>query len=186
MGSNAPQSNISNSISSTLDVNFTSHLEILNAFLPGFIKRKSGHIVSIASILGELHAAQAATYCATKAAVISLFQCFRADLKHLHNAPDVKTTLVFPGLIETKLFGNVKHSKSSRLPTWLVDTVLPSVNPTNLAQRIVGDLNMRRTGDVRSPYFVHLASWYNHLPPFVLDVLEYVGISLMFRHTKES
>ena len=147
--------------------------------------RNSGHIVSIASILGELHAAQAATYCATKAAVVSLFQCLRADLKHLHNAPDVKTTLVFPGLIETRLFGSVKHSKSAKLPKWLVDFVLPSVNPTKLAQRIVGDLNMRRTGDIRSPYFVHLASWYNHLPPFVLDLLEYVGIFIVGVNTKK-
>ncbi|EOQ99761.1 hypothetical protein J056_001593 [Wallemia ichthyophaga EXF-994] len=170
----------------TLDVNFTSHLEILNAFLPGFIERNRGHIVSIGSILGELHAAHAATYCATKAAVISLFQCLRVDLKHLHKAPDVKTTLVFPGLIETRLFGNVKYSQSSRLPAWISDAVMPSVNPTNLAQRIVGDLNMRRTGDIRSPYFVHLASWYNHLPPFVMNALEYVGISFMLNNTKES
>ena len=163
---------------STLDVNFTSHLEILNAFLPGFIKRNSGHIVSIASILGELHAAQAATYCASKAAVISLFQCLRVDLKHLHNARNVKTSLVLPGLIQTQLFGNVKHSKSSRLPSWLTDFALPSINPDDLARRIIVDLNTRSTGDIRSPYFVHGASWYYHLPQFVLDILEYVGISV--------
>ncbi|TIB69988.1 NAD(P)-binding protein [Wallemia mellicola] len=169
----------------TLDVNFTSHLEILNAFLPGFIERNSGHIVSIASILGELHAAQAATYCASKAAVISLFQCLRVDLKHLHNARNVKTSLVLPGLIQTQLFGNVKHSKSSRLPSWLTDLALPSINPNDLARRIIVDLNTRRTGDIRSPYFVHGASWYYHLPQFVLDILEYwIGVHDYIDHVK--
>ena len=46
-------------VKSTLDVNFTSHLEILKAFIPAMAKRNDGHIVSIASILGELHASQA-------------------------------------------------------------------------------------------------------------------------------
>lgn len=46
-------------VKSTLDVNFTSHLEILKAFIPAMAKRNEGHVVSIASILGELHASQA-------------------------------------------------------------------------------------------------------------------------------
>ena len=109
----------------------------------------------------------------------------RIELTQAYNAPDVKTTLVIPGLLQTRLFGNVPHSICSKLPKCILDNILPSQNPKTLARRIVGNLERRRSGDIRMPILVHLSSYYNHLPRFVLDFLEYVSKVVIFIQKKK-
>jgi short-subunit dehydrogenase len=62
-------------------------------------ERRRGHVVNIASGAGYIPQSYLATYCATKAAVISLSQCLRADwTKH-----KVGVSVICPGVINTPI-----------------------------------------------------------------------------------
>ncbi|POW03426.1 hypothetical protein PSHT_11704 [Puccinia striiformis] len=60
--------------SATFGVNVFAHFYIYKAFLPDMIKRNSGHIVTMASILGHVGVSRVADYCASKSAAILLHQ----------------------------------------------------------------------------------------------------------------
>ncbi len=63
------------------------------------VARGRGHVVNVASGAGYTPQAYLATYCATKAAVISLSQCLRADWAKL----GVGVSVICPGLINTPI-----------------------------------------------------------------------------------
>jgi len=67
-------------------------------------ERGRGHVVNVASGAGYTPQAYLATYCATKAAVISLSQCLRADWAKR----GVGVSVICPGLINTPIPSHAK------------------------------------------------------------------------------
>ena len=79
---------------STFGANTLAHFWTLKAFLPAMLKRNSGHVVTVSSVLGLVGAAQMserasrtatpssypADYCASKAALVSLHSTLRFEL----------------------------------------------------------------------------------------------------------
>ncbi|MBV9320198.1 MAG: SDR family NAD(P)-dependent oxidoreductase, partial [Mycobacterium sp.] len=63
------------------------------------LARGSGHIVNVASGAGYTPSRTTATYCATKAAVIMLSQCLRADW----HRSGVSVSVICPGVINTPI-----------------------------------------------------------------------------------
>ena len=70
------------------------------------IARKSGHIVTIGSVVGQLPVANMPAYCASKAAAGALLEAVSADL-HKMGVKGVTTTLVCPGHLDTAMFRNI-------------------------------------------------------------------------------
>ncbi|PLW06028.1 hypothetical protein PCANC_27398 [Puccinia coronata f. sp. avenae] len=103
-----------NDIQKTFGVNVFAHFYIYKAFLPEMIKKNSGHIVTIASILGHVGVAGVADYCGSKAAAILLHQSLKEELKATYQAHGIRTTLVCPGLMTTKMFENGEQSFLTR------------------------------------------------------------------------
>jgi 2-hydroxycyclohexanecarboxyl-CoA dehydrogenase len=66
------------------------------------VARRRGHVVNIASGAAYLPNRRMATYCATKAAVVMLSRCLRADWAR-HN---VGVSAVCPGVINTPILGH--------------------------------------------------------------------------------
>jgi 2-hydroxycyclohexanecarboxyl-CoA dehydrogenase len=92
------------------------------AFGPGMLDRGSGQVVNVASMAGFIPNRHMAAYCATKAAVVSLSQCLRADW-----APaGVGVSVVCPAVISTPIAANSryvgtvadKRSKAERTLGW--------------------------------------------------------------------
>jgi 2-hydroxycyclohexanecarboxyl-CoA dehydrogenase len=75
------------------------------AFGPGMVERGRGQIVNIASAAAYLPNREMAAYCATKAAVVSLSQCLRADWRR-HG---VGVSVVCPGVINTPIAANTRY-----------------------------------------------------------------------------
>ena len=127
--------------------------------MSGMIERRQGHLVAVASIAGMIGLPGAATYSASKAAVVKLFQSLRVDL-YDHN---IKATVVSPGFVDTPLITDEERATLKDLisaeqaaqrickaiernraldwfpwPTWLVCRLL-SLTPSGLYRRLIAD-----------------------------------------------
>jgi NAD(P)-dependent dehydrogenase (short-subunit alcohol dehydrogenase family) len=82
-----------------LAVNYLGVLRVTRAVAPGMIARRDGMIVNIATAFAKVNLPVVGTYCATKAALLSLGQAFRAYLDD-HN---VRVITVMPTTIDTDM-----------------------------------------------------------------------------------
>lgn len=80
-----------------IDVNIHGVLNGIASVLPGFVARKSGHVVNVASVGAHLVVPGGAVYCATKHAVWAISEGLRQE----HD--DVRCTLICPGVTDTEL-----------------------------------------------------------------------------------
>ncbi|CAL8088691.1 unnamed protein product [Calicophoron daubneyi] len=125
-------------IENTFKVNILSHFYTIQAFLPYMIGEKSlpgaqpetprGHIVSVASVAGEIPALGLSDYCATKAAALSLMDTLELELYEMKLGDRIHLTSIMPFFMDTKLFAGCKPEFQ-----WL----FPIVPATVCANRIV-------------------------------------------------
>ena len=81
-----------------LMINYLGVLNSYEAFLPGLISKKNGHIIIMSSISGWIGLPKAAAYGPTKAALRSFAQSIRYDL----NPKGIKVQLCSPGFVKTQ------------------------------------------------------------------------------------
>ena len=81
----------------TVDVNLMGEVNCMGPVAPLMVKRRAGHIVIMASLTGFIGLPTAASYGATKAALISMAQAFRPDFERY----GVAITVVNPGFVKT-------------------------------------------------------------------------------------
>lgn len=82
-----------------LDVNFTGAMRVLGAIVPGFVAKSQGDITLIGSLAGYRGLPASIGYSASKAALRSLAETMRFDLR----GTGVDVRLVNPGFIKTRL-----------------------------------------------------------------------------------
>ena len=92
-----------------------------HAFGQQMVERGRGHVVNVASGAGYIANRNMAAYCASKAAVISLSQCLRADWC----SSGVGVSVICPGVIDTPIATRTRH-------------VGPLVDKRHAATRILG------------------------------------------------
>jgi short-subunit dehydrogenase len=105
-----------------VDINVNGVLRGTKLALPGMLERRSGHIVNVASYLGEVPAAGLATYCASKHAVVGFSEALRDELA----GTGVTVTAVLPSAVRTDLVSGVK-----------LGGMLPTVDPDDIAEAVV-------------------------------------------------
>ena len=140
-------------------VNLLSHFHTIRTFLPGMLASETGGtIVTISSVLGKLGASHLSDYTAAKAGLIALHSSLRAELAS-PNAPDgaeyIRTILVTPGQLSTRLFAGVE-SPSSFLG--------PVVEPVELAREIVNMIDSGESGQISMPLYARWIEWLHVLP----------------------
>lgn len=103
-----------------------------------------GTIVTVSSVLGHLGAANLSAYCASKAALLALHHSLRAELAYTPGAEEIKTILVQPGQMSTKMFEHV-HAPSKFFG--------PLVTPAEMAQGIIKLVERGESGEIALPLY---------------------------------
>jgi 2-hydroxycyclohexanecarboxyl-CoA dehydrogenase len=95
-----------------LEINVVGAVNVLHAFAPYYVKAKSGTVLLIASIAGQIGSQTDPPYSASKAALINFMQCAAKDL-----APyNVRVNALCPGMVKTELNKAVWESWSRQQP----------------------------------------------------------------------
>jgi short-subunit dehydrogenase len=91
--------------------NLQGVIHAIGAVLPGMVKRRRGHLAAVSSIAGTLGLPGAAAYSASKAAVITLLESLRLDLRPL----GIKVTTICPGYVDTPMITDQDRAKVKNL-----------------------------------------------------------------------
>ncbi|KAF9534682.1 retinal short-chain dehydrogenase/reductase [Crepidotus variabilis] len=160
----------SEDIQQTFGVNTLSHFHILKAFLPSLLKKKSGHIISMSSALGLTGVAQMTDYCASKAAVGALHESLRYELDKRYNCPNIRTTLVCPGHVNTTMFQTVTFPNFP-----LFEFFCPSLQPVTVVKQIIAALDDQHSQILLMPFYVNFVPYVRHLPSFLRDLVQWIS-----------
>lgn len=116
-------------------LNYFGVVYSVGAVLPGMLARRSGHISVVSSVAGFRGLPGGAAYSASKAAVSTMFESFRTDLR----GTGVAVSTIHPGYVETPL------TAKNRYP-------MPFLMKADRAARIIADgLQAKRT-DITFPW----------------------------------
>ena len=93
-----------------VEVNYLGPLRVARAVAPAMIQQRDGMIVNLATAFARINLPLVGSYCATKAALLSLGQALRAYLSE-HN---VRVMTVLPTTIDTDMSRGAEVPKMSR------------------------------------------------------------------------
>lgn len=137
------------------DVNFIGAMRVLGEVVPEFVARGAGDITLVGSLAGYRGLPAAIGYGASKAALVSLAETMRFDLKDT----GVTIRLVNPGFIETRLTAK----NDFRMPMLM--------SPEAAARRVLRAMASRRfRTDFPAPF-----SWAMRLLGYLPDLIVYRG-----------
>lgn len=134
-----------------VNVNLVSHFWTVKTFLPDMIEMKRGHIVTIGSIIGYFGPAKSSLYCCSKAGLLTFHDSLTHELKNT----GVKTLLVTPGQLNSRLFEKVSTPNKF---------IAPILSTAELAMRITQAVSEGQCGQIFDPI-------YTRLIPFTVAVL---------------
>jgi all-trans-retinol dehydrogenase (NAD+) len=133
-------------------VNVEGVLNVTHAFLGDLIVAREGHLVNMASASGFLGLPNAATYCASKWAVIGFSQSIRLELESGGHR-NVGVTTVCPSYIDTGMFAGVTPAR-----------LTPLLDPDRVASKTVAAV-LRGRPWVLEPFMAKLAPPLSHALP---------------------
>jgi short-subunit dehydrogenase len=84
-----------------MEIDYFGTIALTKYLIPHFIKRKSGHYVTVTSVNGKLGISRRTSYAAAKHALHGFFDSLRAEL--WNESKQIYVTLVCPGWINTNL-----------------------------------------------------------------------------------
>ena len=155
----------------SININTLSLFWTTRAFLPGMIKRDSGHIVTVSSAAGLTGVAGLADYSASKFGAFGFHESMRMELSAIKSR--VKTTVVCPYFIDTGMFLGVK----TRFPF-----LLPILKSEDAAKAMVRGIQ-KNAPRVILPRFVKMIFFLRMLPVAVSDALiNFMGINHAMDH----
>ena len=86
--------------------NVNGVINAIGAVLPEMVKRRSGHLVAVASMAAMLGLPEVGAYSASKSALVTLMESLRVDLHRF----GIKVTTICPGFVETPMIAH--HPRS--------------------------------------------------------------------------
>ncbi|MGV0625312.1 SDR family oxidoreductase [Mycolicibacter minnesotensis] len=125
----------------TIDVNVHGVINGMRAVLPGMAQRGRGHVVNVASLAGRFPLQGLAVYNASKYAVVGLTAAVRLEMADA----GVSVSAVLPSAVRTELSSGIDVG------------LLPTVDPKDIADAIVGSLKSR-AAEIAVPSYVGFAA----------------------------
>jgi NADP-dependent 3-hydroxy acid dehydrogenase YdfG len=137
-----------------MQLNYAGVVHGVGAVLPGMLARKRGHLAVVSSVASFRGMPTHGAYCASKAAVSTLFESFRIDLR----GSGIAVTTIHPGFVETPL------TAKNRQP-------MPFLMTAERAARIIADGLEKRRADITFPWQLRiLMGWIlRWTPPWIWD-----------------
>lgn len=121
----------------TLNVNLTGALAVTRAVVPGMVRRRSGHVFMIGSMIGPNPARHSAVYAASKGAIRAFCRSLRLDLV----GTNVRVTEIAPGRVETEFFRAAMGGDMAKVRTALFDEYR-ALKPEDVSQALIAALDM--------------------------------------------
>ncbi len=132
----------------TIDVNFMGVVKSMDAILPRMLERRNGHISWISSVAGYGGLPNAASYGATKAALIHMAETVKPELE----AENITVSVINPGFVRTAL------TDKNKFPMPFL------MEPKDAAEKIVAGLEAQKF-EIAFPWqMVWILKFLNHLP----------------------
>lgn len=126
-------------VDAIMAVNLKSALYGMQAIVPHFIERESGHLINMSSFLGRVPVAtHRSAYNAAKAGLNALTANLRVDLRAKY--PGIHVSLVMPGLVSTKFAEHVIGAGGAR--PWTPSGQMVVQTPDDVAN-VVADIIAR-------------------------------------------
>ena len=144
-------------IESQMETNYFGMMYCIKNFLPLMLKKKSGHIVNVASVAASFGLPGIASYCASKFAMLG----FSEGLKHELKDTGVGITVVSPIMVRTDFFD---HPSFEKMPKYSPR----SLSSKTVAKAIVKAANSSRL-EIIVPSVVRSAVWLKHTFPYFIN-----------------
>ena len=135
-----------------MDINLMGVVRGCSIFARTFKEQGAGHIVNIASIAGLITIPGMGSYSASKAAVVSVSEMLRAELKH----KNIGVTVVCPSLFRTNLSESLMNAKEGQQEVIDQQMEKSSMTAEDIAEKIVSA--------VKANQFMllpHKTSWFH-------------------------
>ena len=122
-----------------MQTNYFGTVRCIQAVLPGMRDRRSGCIINVSSVAGEIYSACFGAYCATKAAIEALSESLAGEVGQF----GIRVVLVQPGVIDTPLIEKADdvpehtfYPTHARLKAYLSASVTNHVPASAVAETI--------------------------------------------------
>ncbi|KIW68941.1 hypothetical protein PV04_04852 [Phialophora macrospora] len=150
-------------------VNLASHFVLIKEFLPGMLKARKGHIVTIASMASFMAAPGLVDYCCTKIGALYLTEGLRHELRVYHGAEGrcIQTTSVHPSWHAT---GIVKPFEDK-----LEKSGIKCDPASNVSDAIVEQVLAGRSGRIFVPKTEEKNTGLRNFPVWLQDVVIYLN-----------
>jgi short-subunit dehydrogenase len=124
-----------------MEVDYFGTLALTKYLLPHFLSRKSGHFVTVSSVMGKIGTPYRSGYAAAKHALHGFFDSLRAEL--WRDSKTIYVTLVCPGWIRTNITYNALTGDDSTLNK--MDTTTDrGMKPQVFARKMVRAIEQRK------------------------------------------
>jgi uncharacterized protein len=144
-------------IESQMETNYFGMIYCIKNFLPIMLKKKSGHIVNVASVAASFGLPGIASYCASKFAMLG----FSEGLKHELKNSGVGITVVSPIMVKTDFFNHPSFEN------------MPKYSPTSLSSKTVANTILKAANSPRLeiivPSVVRGAVWAKNTFPYFIN-----------------
>ena len=82
-----------------MNVDYFAHTELTRLVIPHFKRKKSGHIVVISGLIGQIYLPGRTSYAAAKCALLGYFGCLNAE----QAKNNIKVSMIIPGGLQSDL-----------------------------------------------------------------------------------
>lgn len=115
-----------------ININYLGTIQLTQRLLPYFIEKKSGHFVTVTSLMGKFSSPYRSGYCGAKHALHGFFDALRME----HEKDGISVTLICPGFVQTNVAKNALVGDGSSSNTE-DDATKNGISPTVCAQKII-------------------------------------------------
>ncbi|KAJ7338848.1 hypothetical protein JRQ81_012750 [Phrynocephalus forsythii] len=110
-------------IEDTIKTNTEAHFWTCKAFLPAMIAHNQGHLVTIASVAAFSGGSKTTDYSASKHAAFGFLESLTLELRK-EGKKGIKTTIVCPSYVNTRLIAGIKIKRCIRTLHWTTNALL--------------------------------------------------------------
>ncbi|GAB5563052.1 MAG: SDR family NAD(P)-dependent oxidoreductase [Winogradskyella sp.] len=96
-----------------MEVDYLGTVALSKAVLPHFVAQKSGHFVTVTSLMGKFSSQYRSAYCGAKHALHGFFDALRLE----HQKDNIKVTMICPGFVNTNVARNALTGDGTALNT---------------------------------------------------------------------